>query len=57
MTKSYEITGTTPKVTGAGTDRIPRKWLVQDGIAYLMKATNTSGCGFHVPVGKVKVVA
>ena len=57
MNKSYEITGITPKVTGAGTDRIPRKWLVQDGIAYLMKATNTSGFGFHVPVGKVKVVA
>lgn len=55
MTTQYEIMGTTPTIRDAGTHEVPRKWLVQDRVAYLVKATTTSGFGFHVPLNKIKI--
>ena len=46
----YYITGTTPSIRDAGTHKEPKKWLVQDNVAYLVKATSTSGFGIHTPI-------
>ena len=51
----YYITGITPSIRDAGTHKEPKKWLVQDNIAYLVKATSTSGFGFHTPLSKIKI--
>jgi len=63
MTTNTYIQATAPRVKGVGVDKNPTAWLIAPSCpchedkadtAYLVKATSTSGFGFHVPKTELK---